>query len=209
MKLDHIVIAAADLAEAGRELEARHGLASIECGRHARWGTANRIVPLGETYLELAAVVDEDTAAQTAFGRWVAGARSERRLLLGWAVRTDDLDPIAQRLNLNIENGSRTTPAGRLLQWRLAGIEQAAAEPSLPFFIEWRHGAPLPGHTTVAHPSGPVEIARLVLSGDADRLTSWLGDHRLPIAFRPGKPAVKAIVLTAATGELHLDAQRL
>jgi len=208
MKLDHIVIAAADLAEAGRELEARHGLASIEGGRHPGWGTANRIVPLGDTYLELAAVVDKNVAVQTAFGRWVAGEDSQPRLL-GWAVRTDDLEPVARRLNLNIEDGSRTTSTGQLLQWRIAGIEQAAAEPSLPFFIEWAQGTALPGRIAADHPAGRVEITRLVLTGDADRVARWLGDHRLPLTFRPGKPAVTAIVLSTAAGELHLDAHRL
>ena len=48
-----------DLAAAAREIEARHGLASIEGGRHPGWGTANRIVPLGSSYLELVAVIDD------------------------------------------------------------------------------------------------------------------------------------------------------
>src|SRR5207253_9345067 len=53
VELDHVLIAVDDLAAAARELEARHGLASIRGGRHPGWGTANRIVPLGQTYLEL------------------------------------------------------------------------------------------------------------------------------------------------------------
>ena len=67
----------ADLAAAGRELEARHGLASIEGGRHAGYGTANRIVPLGESYLELVTVADEAKAARSPFGSWVARSRSQ------------------------------------------------------------------------------------------------------------------------------------
>lgn len=72
LQLDHALIAVADLATAGREIEARHGLASIEGGRHLGWGTANRIVPVAEAYLELVAVVDEAEAAQSSFGSWVA-----------------------------------------------------------------------------------------------------------------------------------------
>ena len=56
MELDHVLIAVADLAAAAREIEARHGLASIDGGRHPAWGTANRIVPLGDSYLELVAL---------------------------------------------------------------------------------------------------------------------------------------------------------
>src|SRR3954453_3346382 len=65
VQLDHALIAVHDLVPAARELQARHGLASLEGGRHPGWGTANRIVPLGETYLELVAIVDEDEAARS------------------------------------------------------------------------------------------------------------------------------------------------
>ena len=58
IELDHVLVAVADLAKAGQEFVERHGLASIEGGRHPAWGTANRIVPLGDSYLELIAVVD-------------------------------------------------------------------------------------------------------------------------------------------------------
>ena len=47
MELDHVLIAVTDLEAAAREFEARHGLSSVEGGRHRDWGTANRIVPLG------------------------------------------------------------------------------------------------------------------------------------------------------------------
>jgi Glyoxalase-like domain/56kDa selenium binding protein (SBP56)/Endoribonuclease L-PSP len=97
-ELDHVLIAVADLAAAGRELEARHGLASIEDGRHAGYGTANRIVPLGDSYLELITVADESEAARSPFGSWVARVQSERGRPLGWAVRTHGLDALARRL---------------------------------------------------------------------------------------------------------------
>ena len=205
MQLDHVLIAVADLAAAASEIEARHGLASIEGGSHPGWGTANRIVPLGDSYLELVAAVDRAAAAQSAFGRWVAAVHPKLGQPLGWAVRIDDLDPLARRLDLSIQAGSRATPSGQLLQWRSAGIEQAIAEPSLPFFIEWGQGTPHPGRVTVNHRVAPVEIARLELAGDPDQLAHWLGNHQLPIAVRPGQPAVVTIVLTGAEGEIILD----
>ena len=115
----------ADLAAAAEEIEARHGLASIEGGRHPGWGTANRIVPLGEAYLELVAVVDEAEAAQSPFGRWVAAALHSLPRLLGWAVRTHELDDFARRLDLTVAAGSRAGRSGQLVRWRLAGKVQA------------------------------------------------------------------------------------
>jgi hypothetical protein len=208
VELDHVLVAVADLAAAAREIEARHGLASVEGGRHPDWGTANRIVPLGTSYLELVAVVDQQAAAGSSFGRWVATGASRPGRPLGWAVRTGQLDTIARRLGLTVRSGARVAPSGAVLRWRSAGIDQAAAESSLPFFIEWAAGARLPGTTAVAHPAAPAGISKLLLEGDPDRLGAWLGDHALPIVVRAGRPAVAAIVLETATGEIVLGAEQ-
>lgn len=152
MELDHVLVAVADLGVAAREFETRYGLASIEGGRHPGWGTANRIVPLGKSYLELVAVVDTEEATQSAFGRWVATVHPEPGgRPFGWPIRTPELDEVAQRLGLTVDAGSRAAPNGQLLRWRSAGVDRTAAEPSLPFFIEWGQGTPVPGRAAVTH----------------------------------------------------------
>jgi hypothetical protein len=132
LELDHVLIAVADLAAATREIEARHGLASIEGGRHPGWGTANGIVPLGEAYLELVAVADDPEAAQSPFGRWVVEARPTLAEPLGWAIRTHALDEVARRLGLTKGAGSRATPGGERLRWRLAGTSRPPPSPRCP-----------------------------------------------------------------------------
>jgi hypothetical protein len=205
LAIDHVVIAADDLDAAARALEAEHGLVSTAGGRHPDWGTANRIVPLGAAYLELVAVVDETTAGSSALGSWVAGASAGVLQPLGWAVRTDELDDAALRLGLTAAPGSRLREDGQTLRWRLAGVERAAEEPALPFLIEWEPGTPLPGSNRVVHRYGNVELARLELRGDAERLAIWLGPHRLPITVSPGAPAVTRIVLRGPSGEVVID----
>jgi hypothetical protein len=202
VELDHVLVAVPELVSAASELEARHGLASVDGGGHTGWGTANRIVPLGESYLELVAVVDEVEALESAFGRWVAGATAGRPL--GWAVRTRELDAVARRLGLAVSEGSRVVRDEEPLRWRTAGISQAAAEPALPFFIEWGEGARHPGRTPVTHPAAPAGIVSLVLQGDPERLATWLGGQRLPIVARGGRPAVAAVVVETAEGEVVL-----
>ena len=203
-----MLIAVTDLAAAGRELEARYGLVSVEGGRHPDWGTANRIVPLGTSYLELIAVVDQQAASDSSVGQWVASGASRPGRPLGWAVRTGKLDETARRLGLTVSAGSRVAPTGEVLRWRSAGIQQAAVEPSLPFFIEWGRGIRLPGSMAVAHPAAPAGISKLLLDGDPTRLAAWLGDHALPIVVRTGMPAVAAIVLAAPAGEIVLAAEQ-
>jgi hypothetical protein len=205
VQLDHVLIAVAELRSAGLEIEEHYGLASVEGGNHPAWGTANRIVPLGDSYLELIAVVDAAKAGQSAIGRWVAAAVSSTLRPLGWAVRTAQLDEVARRLGLSVHAGSRTTPGGDQMRWRSAGIDQAAAEPSLPFFIEWGPRTQLPGRAEIHHSAGAAKIARLVLSGDAGRLAGWLGDHQLPIVVSKGRPAVSAIHIAVDRGEIILS----
>src|SRR3954467_3291769 len=118
LELDHVLIAVADLAVAAREIETRHGLTSIDGGRHPGWGTANRIVPLGDTYLELVGAVDAAEAAGRPLRRCAAAAAPARPCgrgvaaappgrPLGWAVRRQELDGIAGRLGLTVPTGSR------------------------------------------------------------------------------------------------------
>jgi hypothetical protein len=208
LELDHVLFAVSDLDAAARELEARHGLVSVEGGRHAGWGTANRIVPLGDAYIELITVVDPAEAKESAFGRWVAdGVQPRPAQPLGWVARTRELDDIAGRLGLDMSAGSRAGRDGRILSWRLAGVEAAAAEPSLPFFVEWGDGTPLPGRTPVTHPAGAVQLTGLELSGDRTRLSAWLGTESLTLAVRDGEPAVTAVALATDAGKVILGAR--
>jgi hypothetical protein len=200
VELDHVLIAVTDLEAAARDFESRHGLASVDGGRHRDFGTANRIIPLGSTYLELVAVVDPAAAAASSFGWWVDRGATDEGRLIGWAVRTSALDEVAGRLELPIRSGSRVTPSGIELRWRSAGIDEAIAEPCLPFFIEWDEGVPYPG--SVDGPRG--SIARVVLAGSVDRVAAWLGEHTLPIRVIDGPAEVAAVVLTTAAGEIIL-----
>jgi len=78
----------------------------------------------------------------------------------------------------------------------------AAAEPSLPFFIEWDSGTRLPGRSTAQHLVGPAGISRLILDGDPGRLLRWLGSHQLPIAIRTGKPRLAALIVSTAAEDV-------
>lgn len=201
VELDHVLIAVTDLAAAARAIEEEHGLRAEEGGRHPGWGTANWIVPLGDAYLELVTSVDAAAAARSSFGRWVAASQGELLRPLGWAVRTDELDEVASRLGLTIEAGSRTSPDGELVRWRLAGVEEAGAEPALPFFIEWAPGTRLPGRIPTIHATGEVAISEIRVSGDPHRIESWLGTHQVPIDVRPGPSAITAVLLRSASGD--------
>jgi hypothetical protein len=94
------------------------------------------------------------------------------------------------------------------LRWRAAALEQPAADPSLPFFIEWAEGSAFPGRVAVTHPAGAVELVKLEVRGHVDQLTEWLGRHQLPITVREGHPAIERVVVKGPDTEIVVGAQR-
>jgi len=198
MQLDHLVLAASARPPEVPRLPPEYGLEPSAGGHHPRWGTANWIVPLGDAYLELIAVVDEGVARGSAFGRRVLQARDGAAV--GWAVRPDDLDATAARLGLRIGEGSRTRPSGERIEWRMAGVDEAMERPWLPFFVEWRDPAAFPGRTDTP----AARVTRVELEGDAAELDGWLGPHALPLDVRPGETGPTAVVLETRTGPITL-----
>jgi hypothetical protein len=173
--MDHVIYAVDDLDAAASLMSDREGLASVPGGRHEGWGTANRIVPLGGSYLELI---------------------------------TDDIDGVAKRLELEVEEKSREAEDGSTLSWRLAGLERALKTGALPFFVQWdvppeRH----PGAADVRHEADARGIAWVeVRAGDRDAFDEWLGDDAkdLPVRITDGAPALAAAAIETAGGEIVL-----
>jgi hypothetical protein len=197
--IDHVVMGVAELGGGAVALEARTGLASVEGGRHVGRGTANRIVPLGRGYLELLAVVDFEEAGRSSWGAW---ARSAGRGLIAWCVAVPDLDVVCERLGLEAADWSRLRPDGIQLKWRLAGVEQALADPLLPFFIEWQ--VPPEHHPQAAqarHRVAPLGIGRLDLTGDEERLQEWLGGDLVNVAVGPGESSIVRMTVAMADGQ--------
>jgi hypothetical protein len=202
LAIDHVIVPVVDLAHEAARLEERYGLGSVEGGRHPAWGTANRIIPLGDTYLELVAVVDDATAHSSAFGRWIASAVPGRPL--GWVVRTDAIDAVGRRLGLPVVQGSRVAPGGARITWRSVGVDIAVREPWIPFFIQWGDDVPLPGAATVRHQGGTATLKLLSVAADQERLAEWLGEHDLPIVVT-GPSGKTAMTLARGNGDVTLE----
>jgi len=131
MQLDHVILAAPVRGPDTPRLPSSYGLEPVPGGRHPAWGTANWIVPLGDSYLELIAVVDEHVAGGNDFGRRVLDASEGD--LIGWAVRPDDIDATATRLGLSrprIPN-ALVLGAHRVADGRSRGRSRAAVAPVL------------------------------------------------------------------------------
>jgi hypothetical protein len=196
VQLDHVLFAVEDLVGGARAFP----LVSFEGGRHPDWGTANRIVPLGDAYLELVGVVDHDEAVGTTFGRRVGAAAATPPRPFAWCVRARNLDLVASGLGLTVDSGRRTRPDGSVLEWRLAGVEKALVDPVLPFFIEWAPGSAHPGASSA--PVGTIDHVQL--SGSRDRIDRWLGAPaaELPISVEEGPSAVLGVRIRGNDGRV-------
>jgi len=203
LRLDHVVYAVRDLDEAAVRFRGEYGLDSTEGGRHERWGTANRIVPLGDQYLELVAAVDEPVAAETAFGRGVLERAARGGGWFTMAAVADDLDAVASRLGIEVDSGSRTRPDGQTVRWRMAGLDDQRREPWMPFFLTWDVPDELhPGRARAGHGVRATGLAWVEVGGDAERLRTWLGGDELAIRVSDGEPGIHRVAISTPDGEL-------
>jgi Glyoxalase-like domain len=206
LRLDHVVFAVPDLDEAAVRFREAFGLDSTEGGRHERWGTANRIVPLGDEYVELVAAVDETAAARTRFGSGVLERASGGGGWFTMAAVAEDLDAVAARLGLEIGSGSRTRPDGEILRWRSAGLDDPRREPWMPFFLAWDVPDELhPGRTRAGHGVQAEGIAWVEVGGGAERLREWLGGEELPIRVIGGEPGLRRVGVATSHGETVIE----
>lgn len=203
LRFDHVVIAVADLGIAADEILVNHGLASVEGGRHAGHGTANRIVPLGTDYLELVAVVDEGEASSSSFGRWVA-RHSSSEATRALCLRSSRIDDISKRLTLSPVPMARVRPDGVELRWRLLGME-SALERDLPFFIEWDVApSDYPGRASAEHETSPHGISWVELAGERQKVEGWMGPNDLAVRAVNGSPGIHRVGIATDSGDLVL-----
>lgn len=205
MQIDHVVYAVQDLEAAATQVRQEFGLGSVPGGRHPGWGTGNRIVPLGPSYIELLGAVDPTEAGRNELGRALLAAATEGDRFLVWCVSTEDVDAVADRLGLSVTAGTRERPDGTMLRWRSAGLDRALGEPSLPFFIAWDVPEELhPGRAHADHVGTPQGIAWLEVGGDAIRLNEWLEGSELPVRVVGGPSGVLAVAIATDSGEIVL-----
>jgi hypothetical protein len=184
VRIDHVIYATADLDAAAARAESELGLSAVTGGRHEGHGTHNRIVPLGGGYLELMAIADPDEAAGSPIGGALQGRLADRGDgLWAWSIGVEDVDRVAERLDLPV-----TTVAREGLTARLVGVADALPNPVLPFFIERDAGVVDPG--TDGEAGG---ITWVELAGDADSLKHRLGGAELPFQVVDGPVGVVAM----------------
>ena len=195
--LDHLVVAAADLREGSRWVEERLGVGLEAGGRHASFGTHNRLLSLGpDSYLEVIAVDPE--APPPPRPRWfeLDGPAMRERLGAGPAlvhlvVRVDSVDGITDPLELRRGDNRwviGVPPDGRM---PLSGLA--------PSRILWRTPPP-----ATLLPDKGIRLAELRLStGEPAAVTDAVAGVSGPVVVVEGPPGLSATFDTS-TGPVEM-----
>lgn len=159
VELDHLVIAAATLADGVAWCEATFGITPGPGGKHALMGTHNRLFGIGSArfqraYFELIAIDPE--AAPPGRARWfdLDDPALQRAIgggpkLIHWVARCDDVHAQVQTLREagiargDVLQAERATPGGTL-RWQITvrADGQRLFDGALPTLIQWgRDGA--------------------------------------------------------------------
>ena len=124
--IDHLVIAVADPDAGAARIERELGLAATGGGRHSALGTFNRLIWLGDSYLELVGVFDRALAASSWLGMPTLRALDVGGGLATWAIASDDLDYDVAGLREAGSDlgepiaGERRRADGDVVRWRIA-----------------------------------------------------------------------------------------
>ena len=200
--IDHLVIAVADPDAAAADLEAALGLAATGGGRHEQAGTFNRLIFLGDTYLELIGVWDRALASANPIGAAALAALDTGTPgLVTWAIATDDARREVAALRAagspigDAAAGERVRPDGGVVRWHVATAAPLAIDRP-PFMIEHEVGGPewsdeaRHARASFVHPFGGrarIVGLELAVARPADVAAAFAGT--MGVAFRPAPGA--------------------
>ncbi len=135
--IDHIIIGVKNLEQASTLFSQKLGLAVSGGGIHPSGGTANRIIVIGDTYLELIAVHVPAEAQQSMLNRLAMGEG-----YLNFALASNDIEAdsksMAERgvLIMGQTPGSLKAADGQTRGWSRTNIERPDLTQRYPFVIQ-------------------------------------------------------------------------
>lgn len=189
--IDHLVIAAPTLESGSLWLEELLGVSLQAGGKHAFMGTHNRLLRLGNAYLEVIAINPDVPAPNRP--RWFGldTLQLEQPRLIHWVARTDDLSSMAA---LSLEPLGVVTDAVRgELRWRITIPDDGHLPLSglVPTLIEWRSP-----HPVSKMPESPCELVSLIgTHPQPERVRAALESIGAKLDVTEGEvPALRAVI---------------
>jgi catechol 2,3-dioxygenase-like lactoylglutathione lyase family enzyme len=135
--IDHIIIGVHNLEKAATQFSQKLGLAVSGGGIHPTGGTANRIIVIGDTYLELIAIHDPAEAQQSMLDRLAT-----QEGYLNFVLASNDIEADSKAMVnsgipiLGPTPGSLRSADGRTRGWSRTNIERPDLAQRYPFIIQ-------------------------------------------------------------------------
>ena len=135
--IDHIIIGVLNLDKAATQFSQQLGLAVSGGGIHPTGGTANRIIVIGDTYLELIAIHNPAEAQQSMLDRLAI-----HEGYLNFVLASNDIEADSKALInrgipiLGPTPGSLRAADGRTRGWSRTNIERHDLAQRYPFIIQ-------------------------------------------------------------------------
>jgi catechol 2,3-dioxygenase-like lactoylglutathione lyase family enzyme len=168
--LDHIIIGVNNLEQAAHIFSEKLGLTVSGGGNHPEGGTANRIIVIGDTYIELIAVRNPAEAQESMLKRL---AQSDGLLNVVFASDDIQTDTAAMKQRgisiIGPREGKLTSADGYTRGWMRTDIERPELAQHYPFLIqhdstgEERRTRLAGGKTPPEHPLGATKILSATL----------------------------------------------
>ena len=220
--IDHVILGVADVDAAAAHIEATLGLRAGPGGRHDAHGTHNRLIWLGDSYVELMGVFDAVLAAESWWGRHLLRVLSAAPAgMAGVVVASTDLDADIALLRSRASPisepapGERVRLAGDVVRWRIGRLPEPDPDLGLTFLIEHDTGAAewravdRAARASEAHPlGGPARLVRLELAVDSVHSTSLRLLRNFGLQFRPSLAGSGARDASVGSQTLRLLAAR-
>ena len=173
-------------------------------------GTQHWNVPLDPPQiLEFMTIVNRDDAATGTAGPATLAAEAAGGGLFAWAVLVDDLEAVAARHALQIDDYTLPQPDGTLRGWRTA-----SGPTHLPFFIDYPNNGDRTGRLAalrgrVRHTISPCQFTGLTIEGDPAETLDWLGPNDLPMTFVSGARGLVAAEIGTGVGLLSIPSMTM
>lgn len=189
LTFDHIAIGTTDLAQGTRDIETALGVPLQKGGKHAKYGTHNTLLGLGDIYLEV--IAKDPDAPQKPHPTWFnLDHFTGPTRPANWICRTTDFSAAPP------ETGPPIQLARDDIQWELTVPDDGSLpfEGAYPSLLRWAPGITPPSQ---ALPDSGCRLASwIVIHPDADKIAAMvpLSDPR--VSFETGPPAFRAVITT-------------
>ncbi len=185
LRFDHIAMSALTLAEGTEAVEAALGLALAGGGQHRHMASHNRLLGLGDLYLEV--IATDPAAAKPHWPRWFdLDNFSGPPRLTNWVAQCDDIATEAALSPPGV--GIPVALSRGVYSWQMAVPPDGKLpfDGAFPALIQWQP----PHHPTQALPDTGARLTRLEIAHpDAQSLTQALAtrltDPRIQITQGP------------------------